>query len=159
MDGSRNKLLIKFFSLLIMMSFMVISSRVAGQQPQNEYSDEELITFIRAAREVMPLQQESQMRMIEVIEDEGLSVERFNMILEAHGMGEEIDISEDEMNAFHSALERVQEVQAEYEERIFDTIDDQGMDPKRYLAIFADYQQDPELQMRVNQLMQEKEEN
>ena len=159
MSGRESKWLIKVFSLLLMTSILMISFRGSAQPQQTEYTDEELKTFIRVARDIMPLQQESQMRMLEEIEDAGLSVERFNMILEAHSMGQEIDITEDEMNAFHNALEAVQEVQSEYEQIIFDAIREEGISPERYLAIFADYQQDPELQMRVNELMEGMEEN
>jgi hypothetical protein len=154
MRGRRDDLKIRSFSFLASALFLIITLNVTGQQRQTEYTDEELITFIQVAREIMPLQEESQMRMIEEIENEGLSIERFNMILEAHSMGQDIDYTEEEHEAFHNALDGIQDVQEEYEEKIFDVIRDEGMSPDRYQAILADYQQDPELQRRVNTLIE-----
>jgi endoglucanase Acf2 len=160
MFESQNYLLRTFCLLLI--SVLFISSEGLAQQlpPQQspqaqDYSDEQLESFVEAAMEVMPIQEESQLKMIEEIEQKDLTVERFNMILESQLMGQDADIPEEEMEAFESALKGVQQIQLEYHEKIINAIEGAGMTPAMYEEIMANYQQDPELQMRVNGIMEE----
>jgi hypothetical protein len=158
--------LASIFSFLMIFPSIISSYSLTGQQRfgqqfsrTGEYTDEELMTFIRASRQVMPLQQESQMRMIREIEQENLSLERFNMILESHTRGMEIETTDDEMESFTSALESIQEIQIEYEEKIISSIEREGLSVEQFQAIFADYQQDQDLQMRVNALMEKMEQD
>ena len=156
------KSVLNALSVLTIISAMLISLPAGAQQlpggqaPQPaEYSDDELVTFIAAAQKIMPLQQESQMKMIEKIEEEDLTVDKFNNILESLSTGENADASEAELKSFNNAMEEIQEVQMEYEVTITDAITEEGMTPAKYQEIMAVYQQDPELQMRVNILMEE----
>ncbi len=153
--------LIKIYSFLMILSALFISSRITAQQHpgqqlpgSNEYSDEELKTFLKAAKEAMPLQQESQIKMVEEIEEKDLSVERFNIILEAHTRGQEVDASEEELESFNKALDGIQDIQIEYEDKIVGKIENEGLSAELYQAIFISYQQDPELRMRIDALLE-----
>ncbi|MFO7922425.1 MAG: DUF4168 domain-containing protein [Bacteroidales bacterium] len=157
---------LKIFSSLMIMIFFLSSSHVFAQQlpqqqqqpQQAEYSDDELIVFINAAQQVMPLQQESQSKMIGEIEKEELSVDKFNTIMDAHSEGAEIDATSEELEAFNVALEGIQEIQMEYEVIITKTIEDEGITPAKYQEIMTNYQQNPDLQMRINVLMEDMQE-
>ncbi|MFO7922727.1 MAG: DUF4168 domain-containing protein [Bacteroidales bacterium] len=139
------------------------SSAVFAQQPPAQetpdYSDEELKNFVEAALEVMPLQQESQALMIDEIEEHGLTVETFNTILEAQQKGLDPDVTDEEMEAFETVLLAIQAIELEYNDKIVEEIDDAGITPAKYEEMMAFYQQDPELQMRVNQIMEEMDED
>lgn len=155
----------KIFSSFMIMTFFLASSHGYTQQlprqqspRQAEYSDNELIVFINTAQQVMPLQQESQSKMIGEIEKEELSVDKFNSIMNAYSEGTEIDATSEELEAFNVALEGMQEIQMEYEVIITKTIEDEGITPTRYQEIITNYQQDPDLQMRVNTLMEDMQE-
>ncbi len=154
------KILSTFAILFVYLGVMPSAAQQLPQQQMQpaEYSDNELIVFITTAQKVMPLQQESQEEMIESIEDEDLTVEKFNHILEAHSTGQEADATADEIESFNIAMEAIQEIQFEYEQLIVETITDEGMAPAKYEEILANYQQDPELQMRVAVLMEEMQE-
>ncbi len=145
-----------------MLSFLFVSSAAFAQQPPAQetpdYSDEELENFVEAALEVMPLQQESQALMIDEIEEHGLTVETFNTILEARQKGVDAEVTEEEMEAFETALLAIQAIELEYNDKIVEEIEDAGITPAKYEEIMAFYQQDPELQMRVNQIMEEMDE-
>jgi hypothetical protein len=160
MFKSRNYLL-RTFCVLIISTLFISSEGLAQQLPPQQspqaqnYSDEQLESFVEAAMEVMPIQEESQLKMIEEIEQKDLTVERFNMILETRLSGQDPDIPEEEMEAFESALESIQQIQLEYQEKIINAIEDAGMTPAMYEEIIANYQQDPELQMRVDGIMEE----
>ncbi len=135
----------------------------AQELPESpEYSDEELLTFVQAAIKVMPLQQESQMKMVAEIEEENLTVEKFNDIMQSFSNGENANTTEEEIIAFNNAMEGIQEIQVEYEEVITRAIAEEGITPAKYEEIMTHYQFDPELQMRINQIigeMQETDEN
>jgi hypothetical protein len=158
----RNSFL-KIFSFLMIMSALLLSSQVNAQQlpmqqpPQQvEYSDEELIAFVNVAQQVMPLQQESQMKMIGEIEEENLSVDDFNNILQAQSTGQNVDASQEELEAVNNAMEGIRSIQMEYETIITKAIEDEGMAPAKYEEIITNYQQSPELQMRINALLEDR---
>ena len=151
--------ILKTLGLFTMMVFFFSSASNAQLPPtqgESEYTDEELEMFVEAAMEIMPLQQEAQRKMIEEVEDSGLSLERFNTILEASSHGMDSDATEEELEAVRSTLESLEYIQVEYQEKIDEQIESTGISPEKFEEIFARYQQDPDLQMRINQIMQEK---
>lgn len=151
------------FSLLVMMSTLLMASRISAQLSgqlltrTSGYSDEILMDFIRTVREVMPLQKESQMKMIGEIENRNISFDRFNKILEAHSRGMNIDATNEEMDAFADAIESLENIQLEYEEKILEAIMKRNMTAEEYQGILGDYQEDKELQTRVNALIEKME--
>ena len=160
---SKNQIsLFRTFRLLVL-SILFASSAIFEQQlkaqESPDYSDEELEKFVKAVLEVIPLQQESQALMIQEIEEEDLTIETFNMILEAQHLGEDPDVTEEKMDAFKNALLAVQALELEYNEKITEEIVDAGLSPAQYEQIMSDYQQDPDLQMKVNQIMEEMDED
>ncbi len=146
---------------MLISAFLLSAQASAQQLPMQqspspaEYSDEELIVFVNVAQKVLPLQQESQMKMIGEIEEENLTVDKFNEIMNAHSTGGNIEATDEELAAFNNAIEGIQEVQAEYEVVITEVIVEEGMAPAKYQEIITSYQQDPELQMRINALLEE----
>jgi hypothetical protein len=148
------------FSLLVIMSTLLMASRLSAQlsnqtvQRSSAYSDEILIAFIRAVREVMPLQQQSQMEMIRAIENRELSLERFNKILEANSRGQRIGATSEEMDAFTEIIEAIENIQLEYEDMILEALERKNITALEYQGILADYQQDYELEERINSLME-----
>jgi hypothetical protein len=149
----------KILGLFIMSVFFFWSASNAQLPPEQgeyDYTDEELEMFVEAAMEIMPLQQEAQIKMIEEVEESGLSLERFNTILEARTMGMEADATEEELEALRNTLESLEDIQVEYQQKIDQQIRDSGISTEKFEEIFARYQQDPDLQMRINQIMQEK---
>jgi DNA repair ATPase RecN len=136
-------------------SAMQLSSQELMQP--SDYTDEELVIFLTAAIKVMPLQQESQMKMVEKIEDQDLTVDEFNSILDAHSTGEGVKATREELEAFNKAIESIQEIQLEYQEIITEVIEDEGLSAQRYENIIVHYQQDPKLQARINSLMKKME--
>ena len=146
----------KTLGLFIISVFFISSAIHAQQEGENDYTDEELEMFVDAAIEIMPLQQEAQEKMIEEVEDSGLSLERFNTILEAQSRGMESDATEEEIESVRSTLVSLEEIQVDYQGKIDEQIEKSGITPEKFEEIFARYQQDPDLQMRINQIMQEK---
>jgi hypothetical protein len=148
---------LRIINLLIFSVLLAASAVFARQDPAGgtpEYSEDELEIFVNAALEIMPHQQEAQMKIADEIESNGLSVEKFNSILEAHILGMDSGATSDELESFDSILESIDKIQQEYQEIIETEIVNAGMTPEKFEEILVHYQQDPELQLRINQIMQ-----
>jgi hypothetical protein len=155
-----------FFNILI--SLLVLTGMLASQrafsqlpdmpQQQVEYSDSELLAFVNAANKVLPIQQESQMKMIGEIEEENLTIDQFNDMMKSFSNGEDINAPAEEIESFNNALEGIQNIQIEYNEIIVETITTEGIEPAKFEEIMTNYQQDPQLQSRVNEILEKLDE-
>jgi hypothetical protein len=156
----KNNMLFPVLAMIISLSFLLPSSFILAQEqdvPEDtQYSDGELETFVETAFEIMPLQEESQLKMIGEIEDRRLTVERFSVILEVQQLGlDDPGIGEDEMEAFEETMKAIQEIQLEYQVLIVEAIEEKGMTVAKYEEILSRYQQDPELQERIDKIMED----
>lgn len=151
--------------LLLMMAGVAVAQQTQPQ-PQNEpqqqvqqnFSDEELEKFADVYVQVVEIQQENEAEMIKAIEDENLDVNRFQEILQAQQQQQgatEINATAEEMASFNNAAQKIMTVQKEVEAEMKQVIEkDLGLDT--YQQIVVAYQQSPEVQQKVNQLLQEK---
>ncbi|MFO7790118.1 MAG: DUF4168 domain-containing protein [Bacteroidales bacterium] len=124
-------------------------------QPQaGDITDEELEKFAS----VFLTEQEVQQDMIEIIQDEGLSVQRFQQMQQASQNPEqELDASEEEMKQYESVMASIQEIQPESQKKIQDKIKEEGLTQKRYSEINNAMQQNQELQQRFQNIMQKEQ--
>lgn len=120
------------------------------------FSDEELESFASAVSQVITIQQEGQTQMMEKIEENDLTVQRFNEInMQAQQMPlEEVEATEEEIESFMSASEELETIQMGLEQMLIGAIEDEGITIEKYEEIMAEYQQNPELQQRIQELMQ-----
>ncbi len=129
-------------------------------QPQIDVSDDELQSFVDASMSAQAVQAESQQEMVAVVDEEGIDVQTYNDIMQAQQMGqstEELDVSADDMEKFESAFEQIQEIEQEMEAELTGAIEGEGMDMDRFQEINMAVQQDPELQQRVQQMIQQEQ--
>lgn len=150
--------------LVAVFAFFAIPAQAQLQQPQQspqpqiELSDEELRLFMDSAMLAQALQMESQQKMVEVVDDEGFEIEKFNEIIQAQQMGQsvdELDITAEEKSSFESAMVKIQEIEVEMGEQITDAVEENGMEMDRFQQINMAISQDPELQQRAQQMIQE----
>ncbi len=126
--------------------------------PQIEVSDEELGLFIDASMNAQTVQAQSQQEMIAIVDEEGIEVNTYNEIIQAQQMGqslEDIDVSAADIEKFESAYEQIQEVEVRMEQDLAQAIEEEGMEMERFQEINMAIQQDPGLQQRVQQMIQE----
>ncbi len=154
----------KAFTFLLVTMFSVgLFAQIPGQQPAApapaDYSDEELQQFANAVMQVMVIQEESQMQMVNVIEQNNISVDRFNeMLMESQQQGpENIDASEEELAAFNQSMTDVQNMQMEMQEDMMEAIADTGLEVDTYQNIMQAYEQNPEIKTRVDAIMEDME--
>ncbi len=143
--------------------FCLFSDNIYGQEPirlerqeaRTDFTDEELEMFVKAAQDVMAIQQKTNHEMVEGIEGEGLTVEEFNHMFNAmQDPQAEMEATEEEKQAFDRALQKVSEVQEAADEEVTQAIEDAGLQYQEYEEIMTAYQQDPEVQQRVNEMLE-----
>ena len=111
-------------------------------------------SFIKANEKVVLIQEESEQKIVKTIEDEGLSVDRFNEILESRQNPEKkIDTSPEEITSFNSAAQVIISENRKTEEQMIILIEQEGIDVGTYQEIMIAYQQNPEIQKKVNDLL------
>lgn len=133
-----------------------------NQQPAEpiEVSDDELEEFIDVYMGVAELNQQFEMQVQQVLQEEGLEVEKFMEIQQSEQMGasrEDIDATPEELEKFDAAMEAVQEMEGEFQEEIEEHVEEEGMDIDRYEEIMMGLQQDQQLMQRAQQMIQERQ--
>ncbi len=120
------------------------------------FSDEELQSFANAVVQIIAIQQQGQAEMIEKIEDHDMTVQRFNEInMQAQQMPvEEIDMTEEELEAYIKLNEAIEKIQVDMEDVLIKAIEDEDITIEKYEEIMTEYQQNPELQQRIQELME-----
>ncbi|MEX0680337.1 MAG: DUF4168 domain-containing protein [Balneolales bacterium] len=123
-----------------------------------EVTDDELQVFVDASMQAQQIQMESQMEMIAIVEEEGLDVETYNEILQSRQMGQsddEIEVESEEIEKFETASELVGAIEQEMEGKLISAIEEEGLELDRFQQIFVAIQSSPELQQKMQQMIQE----
>lgn len=126
------------------------------QQVKTDFSDKELMQFTKAAEAVNQISQEADAKMVKAIEGAGLELEKFNEIAAAqqNPNAEAPAADEAEMQKFQEVSGQLQEIQTEMQPKMVSAIEDSGMDISKYQEVMLAFQQSPELQAKVKQMMQ-----
>ncbi|MFW5757476.1 MAG: DUF4168 domain-containing protein [Bacteroidota bacterium] len=124
----------------------------------SSYSDEQVENFAGAVMEVMTIQEERQTEMMQSIEENGLSVDRFNeMLMEGQQKGQtEIEASEEEMEAFNESMAQVQQMQQDMQNEMMAAVADNGLEMQQYQEMMQGYEQYPEMKEKVDGYIDEK---
>ncbi len=121
---------------------------------REDFSDDELKSFVSANEKVMTIQMEAEQKMIKAIEDEGLTLDRFNQILEEQRDPQRgAQTSPEELKSFNNAAQVILEENARIEKQMASSIEQQGIDVETYKQIMVAYQQSPAVQSRVNKMV------
>lgn len=143
-----------YFSTLLIAVFVLFAAPLKGNP--GGFSDDELKSFANAVVQVISIQQQGQMQMIEQIEENEMSVQRFNeLFMQSQQMAlDDIEAEGKEMETFLEISEEIERIQMELESVLVETIQEEGLSIDQYENIMAEYQQNPELQQRIQQLME-----
>lgn len=128
------------------------------QQLKTDFEQEELEEFVAVYLKATEIQQGNEAVMLQAIEEEELNPQRFNEILTAQQQQQsagDIDATAEEMAAFNNAAEKIMEIQQEAQVEIQQLIESE-MGGEKYQQIAMAYQQSPELQQKVNELLKSK---
>ncbi|WP_254565681.1 DUF4168 domain-containing protein [Oscillatoria sp. HE19RPO] len=132
---------------------------------QAQISDEELDKFSLAIFQMLTIEQQFQERIVQTIEGQGFSQERFAEIYQATVQAQEnpaaqaeLNISPEEQQKFAQIMEEGKQIQEESQARQEQAIASLGLNMDRLNEIGSAIQQNPELQQevrtRLEQLME-----
>lgn len=143
------------FTFGVFLSFGVTAQQQDPQQPvEKDYSEQELKTFIEANKEVAQIQNVAEQEMITAIEEHNLDVKVFNQILMAkQNPDAEPEASQEQLDKFDKAIGDVMQIQQKTENKMQTAIQDAGMKVEEYQQIMMAYQQSPEMQQRINEMI------
>ncbi|KMQ50496.1 hypothetical protein CHISP_2614 [Chitinispirillum alkaliphilum] len=123
-----------------------------------EISDEELLEFIRVNEELMELQNEAEQEMLGVIEEHGMTPERYNEIAMMENNPQmESDASPQELETARQISEKIHAIQYSLQENALSIIERSQLTPERFQEIGMTLQTSPELQQRLHELLQEQQ--
>lgn len=148
----------------LVMAFMMLGStavfaqQLPPQQQQQqtvEVSDAELEKFVAALQEIQTVSQQAQQEMMQVVEKEGMELQRFNEIHQAAMNPEvEVETTTEEKATHEKIVGELESMQSGIQQRMEKLITDQGFTVERYEQIAMSLQSDPALQQRVQQMIQ-----
>lgn len=124
--------------------------------PQVKVSPEDLQKFANAIKQLRVIQQTSQTQMVQAVQGEKLSEERFIQIYQAQQNPQaqpKPQITENEKQNFKKAFAKIGEIQQATQAKMQQAVQSQGIEVQRFNQIFAAVRQSPALQQQVRQLL------
>ena len=168
MKTGKNENHVLLFPMLFIGAMLLLSAQGAwAQEPtqptvevREDFSDKELKLFIKANEKVTAIQAETEEKMTKVIEDEGLTVERFNEILEMQrDPAKRTETPPEELTSFNNAAQVIIKENQKIEQQMAVSIEKEGINLDTYKEIMVAYQQSPKVQSRVNELANAQEQD
>ncbi|MFD1095436.1 DUF4168 domain-containing protein [Salegentibacter chungangensis] len=145
-----------FFALLGTVPAVAQTQPMQPQQQQKiEVNDAELQKFAKAYQQMRMVNQEAQKKMMALVKEEGFEIKRFNEIHKASlDPNKEIEMTEEEKEMHADVVEDLGDMQKEFQEKMEEVIEEQGLSLKRYEQLAMALRSDRELQQRLQNLMQ-----
>ncbi len=152
----------KKLALIALMAALVAALGVTQDMFQQEPADQinvnetELAQFVDALQQIEQVQMETQQEMISVLDDLDLSTDRFNELYQAEHNPEfelEQPLSDDEQQRYRTAEQELQGIQEDSQVEMSQVVERQGIEIDRFNEIYVALTQDPELQQRVQEMM------
>ena len=128
------------------------------QMPDIEVSDSEMRNFVEVTIGAQQVQSEAQGEMIALVEESGMTVDRFNEILSGMQQGnsqEDMEVGDQEMETFDGVIEDLEVIQQGVEEQIISQIEEKDMEVERFQEINMALQMSPELQEKYQSIAEE----
>lgn len=140
--------------LLLFASTLLIGSTLQAQEDAPSVTDEELKAFATTLQGIQQINQEAQESMIEKIEKEEMTVERFNEIqMSTQDPSSEVEVAESEMKQYQKVASLIQEIQMTTQKEMEGYIEQEGLTMQRYQEILQVVQNDPDQLQRLQELM------
>ena len=132
---------------------------VQTQEVKEDFEEEELNCFLNASSKINEIQMEAQGEMMKIVENEGLSVEKFNQIAETQQAPDSSATQPDpkEVESFQKAAEKITGMQQTVEGKMVKAVEDEGLEVETYMQIAQAYQTSPKLKGVLDEMMKEKQ--
>ena len=152
--------MLKSFKIKKLFLFVFICGSMSlAAQEQQDISDKELVQFADAYTEVQVLNQQSQQKMMSILQEEGLEIERFNEIQQAKmDPNKKSDATDVEKKKHENITTKIEKMQPELEKNAIASIESTGISIKKFEALAAKIQEDTSLQQRLQTIMEKRQE-
>lgn len=159
------KQLIASSSMLMVLLFGALAAQAQTQQPApqsqppaapaTQISPEELQKFAQTVKQLQALDQQAQSAMLQAVEAQGLTKERFFEIYQSQQNPQaSTELDSQEEQRFQQSLSQVQDIQEQTQAKMEQMVQAQGFEVPRFNQIMATVLKDPELQREVLQMIQ-----
>jgi hypothetical protein len=124
-------------------------------QVNDNFTDEEYEEFVNVNVALLPLQEESQEKMIRAIEGAGLEVERFQELAQSQQAGKlkEVASDENEIAKFNEAGQQVIEAQQEMNTKVVEAITSSELSEERFQEMYMAYNQSQKVKSKVDDMI------
>lgn len=120
----------------------------------DEISDEDLQNFLAINTRMLQLQEDAMMEVEEYIQQQGMTPQRYAEIAASeNNVQGESDATDEELATAKEISEYVQQVNMRLEQQAQEVIEKEGLTMTQYQAIGAAIEGSPELQTRLNDMM------
>lgn len=143
----------------------ILFAQVQQQTPQMpelptsaDVSDEEIEQIATTIGELEPIQVKAQEQIGAALEEEGISLERFQqmmMAMQNPQMADQVEITDEEMAIIQNMQPKLMEIQGEAEQEMSAKMEENGLSMQRYRMVVMGAQQDPELMERLQSKLEE----
>ena len=138
----------------LLVAFVAIFASGVQAQTEQKVTDEQLKKFVKVSQKVQGESMKQQQEMMKVIQDEGISPERFNQIYKAEqNPNKESDASGEEKKQYDAAMKKINAMNKQSQKDMEALIKKEGMKVETYMMINQKLQQDKSLQKRFRQIM------
>lgn len=121
---------------------------------EKEISDTELTQFASAYQEMQIQNQEIQQKIVKMIEDEGMDVQRFSAIQQASmDPNQEVEATDSEIKMHQNVIVKIQKMQPQFEKEASDKIVATGLTMERFETLATVIQKDQALQQRLQTIL------
>lgn len=146
---------LKFIGAMLLSVTLLSSTFAQTGKTGTKVSDEDLEKFVNVYQVVQMENQQLQQGMVEMIQEEGMEVERFNEIHSASSSPEgEVEAGSEELAIHQKVVKKMEEKQNEFQERVTELIEKEGLTLEKYQEVFQELQADQKLQQKFSELMQ-----
>ena len=146
--------------------FLFLVLDIFAQAPQQEalqnqeentgYSDDEFRKFALVFTEIQNIDQKSQEKMVGVVKNEGIDIQRLNEFVNAsQDPGKEINATEEELKSFASAVQEIEKIQNEAQQEMEEALTTNDLTIERYQEILMAVRNDSKLQQKLQQYLNE----
>lgn len=147
-------------SLFLVLALGVASANAQNtqmpQQQEVKVSDNELAKFAEAFQKMRVANQKAQMKMMEIIKEKGMELQRFNEIHQAkQNPDSDVDMTAEEEEQYKKIVAEFEALQPTFQKRMQDIISESGLSMERYQQLAMALRTDQELQQRLREMMKE----
>jgi hypothetical protein len=127
------------------------------QAPQAQVSQQDLQKFANAIKKLQPIQRQAQTQITQAIQQQNFSEKRFGEIYQSRRNPQAqptAKVTPEESKKFEVVSAKIDQIDKVTQSKMEKTVQEEGLDVKRFNQIFSAIRQDPALLQQVQKMIQ-----